>query len=81
MVLPTALRMAVVALGSFVVAAACATLITRIAVRTRLFATPDRSLDTWHGRPLRQSERESREGLNPFLLAVATVALGALLIG
>ncbi|QLH83880.1 hypothetical protein [Halosimplex pelagicum] len=88
--LSTVLRTAVVAAVSFAVAAGCAVAVTRLAVRTRFFAMDDRLPDTWHGRPLRQADREQRDGLNPFILAfaafwiafgVANVALDALLLG
>ncbi|WP_135363155.1 hypothetical protein [Halosimplex halophilum] len=88
--LSTVLRTAVVAVASFAVAAGAAVAVTRLAVRTRFFAMHDRLPDSWHGRPLRQADREPRDGLNPFILAflafwvafgLANVALDALLLG
>ncbi|QLH78930.1 hypothetical protein HZS55_17240 [Halosimplex rubrum] len=86
----TLLRTAAVVAGSFAVAAGCAVAVTRLVVRTRFFAMPETRPDSWHGRPLRQADRERRDGLNPFLLAlltfwvafgIANLALDALLLG
>lgn len=67
---------------SFAFAVGCAGAAVRLAVRTRFFATPDFAPETWHGRPVRRSERTQREGLNPFLIGFATfwVALTAALV-
>ena|GEM_PF-2379913 len=82
--IPTLLRMAAVTLGSFAAGALCAAAVTRLAVRTRYFARHDLALDSWHGRPPSQTDREHQEGLNPFILTflafwvVFTLVMGAL---
>lgn len=66
------LRYAAVWLLSLAFAAGCAAVVVRLAVRTRFFADPDFHPETWHGRPVRQSARTEREGLNPFIVGFAT---------
>lgn len=66
------LGMAVVAILSTAVGAGSAYAATRLAVRTRFFAMHERFGDTWHGRPVRQADREFEDGLNPAPVAFVT---------
>jgi len=67
-VLPV-LQKAVVAVRSTVAGAGSAVAVTRLAVRIRFFSLSERFGDTWHGRPVRQGDREFQDGLNPAPIA------------